>query len=585
MTVLFVFPPQIHPANIYASLPLLTGCLKSAGIKSTPLDLNVEFFNDVLTKDYLLKIYDEILSISEKDSSFLSGREQEVFELKKSKIKEYLSANSEEKITKIIDYVEKAVSIYKSKEDFYKPDLLFMAFKVISEALNLISMRYYPARVSFGGVDDLYFKFRYDDIMFQLENPDFNPFYEYFSQKINEMELGDTKLLMISIAFMSQLVPALTFAKLVKQKFGIPVSLGGCMISRISDAFVNHSEMFGVYFDYLSLGDGERAVVELAKCVTEEGDFSEVKGLIYKKEKVFINEKDCFESLDFSTELNLEGLDFSKYFIPEIILTLQVSKGCSWGRCSFCDSLASKYITKSPKQTVEMMKNIVEKYGINKFDFVDDSITAKFYGELADEILEQKLDVRYYSMCRLEKSFTKELFEKMYKSGARKIDWGVETGSKRILQLMNKGVAFEDRMEIIRRASESGIYNLVFVLFGFPTETKQDAEATIDLVLENSDVIDCYVSSMFTLRKHARMSSDLEKFNLTKIDLEEFSPNYYFEEQGREKDLTKSMHKLFQEKFIEKNSLTLWYILSLFGYTQLYLEKYSRDFIKNYKLL
>ena len=142
----------------------------------------------------------------------------------------------------------------------------------------------------------------------------------------------------ISINSSSQIIPGLTLANMLKNKTGAHINIGGNFFGRVKEAIVKNPEFFDLFCDTILTEEGERPVVELARYINNEIKIDDVSNLIYKKgDDVIINEIKTPMKLDEMSIVSLDGYDFSKYFAPEIILPFQSSRGCYWGKCSFCD--------------------------------------------------------------------------------------------------------------------------------------------------------------------------------------------------------------------------------------------------------
>ncbi|MCK7484545.1 MAG: radical SAM protein [Bacillus subtilis] len=117
--------------------------------------------------------------------------------------------------------------------------------------------------------------------------------------------------------------------------------------------------------------------------------------------------------------------------------------------------------------------------------------------KLASKILEEKLDINWYCSARLETSLTKEILQKARAAGLRMILWGFESGSKRIMELINKGIDLDKRFEILRNATEADIWNFAYLFFGFPSETVEDAQETIKSDLRKYRYYSCLRQKRF----------------------------------------------------------------------------------------
>jgi len=197
------------------------------------------------------------------------------------------------------------------------------------------------------------------------------------------------------------------------------------------------------------------------------------------------------------------------------VVCLRASKGCYYGECAFCDcdyGLARDRL--EVERLVEEVRHLRERFGVRHIEFVDQCIEPSFLDRMSDAFVSAKLDVRWFCNARTDPGFDRALFDKMRAAGNTMIMWGIESASPRLLKLMKKGVSPSTRLETLRDAHQAGLWNFAYVFFGFPTETEEEARATIDLIRDNTALIHAYGRSVFSLGRHARMMKDPEKFGI-----------------------------------------------------------------------
>ena len=138
----------------------------------------------------------------------------------------------------------------------------------------------------------------------------------------------------------------------------------------------------------------------------------------------YINTSPKKEPLKLNDMANvcLDDFDFEKYFAPEIILPFQSSRGCYWGKCSFCDQgFGQNYNVKNPQKLVDEFKEIKEKYNIDKFEFIDESVGPTYLKELSDTLEEENVKVNYFMDARLESAFSYEILNKAHRYGLKMV--------------------------------------------------------------------------------------------------------------------------------------------------------------------
>ena len=283
---------------------------------------------------------------------------------------------------------------------------------------------------------------------------------------------------------------------------------------------------------------------------------------------------------------SLEGFDLKQYFTPEIVMPYPASRGCYWRKCSFCDhDFGMYYNIKNIDKLIDEIKTFKEKYNINKFEFIDEAISPSYMEAMSKRFLEEKLDVEFFCDARLEDGFTKEVCELAVKAGLKMVLWGFESGSKKIMKLINKGINVDNRLKILRDAREAGIYNFAFIFFGFPAETKKNAMETINVICNNTDIINSYGKSIFTMGKHTKLREAPSKYGVvgeTK-QVSEFSPTYEYTAKGMTKEELNEIVDICTKRAEKAYGNSLSFHLISREILFLYLCKYGVDEICNFK--
>jgi radical SAM superfamily enzyme YgiQ (UPF0313 family) len=163
------------------------------------------------------------------------------------------------------------------------------------------------------------------------------------------------------------------------------------------------------------------------------------------------------------------------------------------------------------------LEQLTEAYGAHVFHFTDESIAPHRLEKLSNAIPDRGLDVMWMTFARTEPGFTSGLCTKLYGAGCRVLAFGLESGCQRVLDFMNKGIEVDNASHILKNSSEAGIWNHVSFFFGFPTETRKEAQKTIQFVIENRDVIDSVSDSVFELEYHSSVYCNPEHYKITRI--------------------------------------------------------------------
>ena len=143
-----------------------------------------------------------------------------------------------------------------------------------------------------------------------------------------------------------------------------------------------------------------------------------------------------------------------------------------------------------------------------------------------DLMIKNKIHVRWHANAVVRKEMTSHIFRKMKKAGCFQLTFGIESGSQRIIDQIQKKFHVEDAGEVIRNCHNSGIAAVCNFMFGFPQETENDFLLTIDFLRSNAEYIDIvYPSrSFFCLEHGSTVERDPERFG---IDPGSIHPHYW----------------------------------------------------------
>ncbi len=596
--MLLIFPPQWTPISPHYAIMALIGQLKNNGYNAEALDLNVEFYNEILTKEYLsfivekikkdyVNLFTNIRKIYNKNKKAKNYSLDEQCEIYKfGKLKKIITNNFTYS-NRAINAIQFALEIIRSKERFYQPINLIKAMNLVDYSLELISAAYAPLNLEFEACYHSFMKLDYESIKHFVFHKESNIFWDFFKKRIDEIKSKKPSFIAISLNSSSQLIAGLTLTYLLKKHTKAHINIGGNFFGRIKDEIIKHPE-FSMFCDSISIEEGEGPIVEMAKYINGEIPIEQVPNLIYFKDKKALqtNKMEPIRLNDMAN-LNLDNYKKELYFTPEIVLPYQTSRGCYWGKCTFCDQdFGQEFNVKSIEKTIKELKEIKDKYNINHFEFIDESVSPTYLKDFSNELLKTDINAKFFCDARLETAFDNETLKLASKAGLKMVMWGLESGSKKIMESINKGIDLDKRFEIMKLANKHGIWNFAFIFFGYPLETKEDAKETIKMISKHHDVINSYGRSVFTMGRHAKIASSPEKFGITKImkNEEEFSPSIEFECIGMNKqELDEIIEECKNSSLIHYKN-PLWMYLRYREWLFLYIDKYGVDWVSKYEV-
>ena len=162
------------------------------------------------------------------------------------------------------------------------------------------------------------------------------------------------------------------------------------------------------------------------------------------------------------------------------------SRGCPYG-CNWCAKpvFGRRYAQRSPASVAEELRRLKADVGPDHIWFADDifGLTARWIAEFANEVRARDARIPFMIQCRAD-LVTATVARNLALAGCEEVWMGVESGSQRILDAMDKGTTVDEVREATRALRSSGIRACWFLQLGYPSEQWEDLIATRDLVRE-----------------------------------------------------------------------------------------------------
>ena len=314
----------------------------------------------------------------------------------------------------------------------------------------------------------------------------------------------------------------LTLSSILKRNTNAHITIGGNLITKLADDLINIPDFFENIADSISIEDGEVSIVEFAKYINNEIPIENVPNLIYKKDnKIHKTKKLPATNISKIAIPDYSDIDFDKYKSPIKTLPLQITRGCYWGKCAFCD-MEQGYNVKDTNVLIEELKFYKEKYNVSCFNLVDETVAPSVLKKVSEALIKNNVNIKFFMRTRLENEFTEELLQLAYKAGLRSVAWGLESANERISKLMNKGIDIKNITKILEGADKAGIWNHVYSFYNFPTETFEEAKETLNFIYKNKNIIHSFGFGKFTLTKNSKIYIGPEKFKIEKVEKPEF---------------------------------------------------------------
>lgn len=248
------------------------------------------------------------------------------------------------------------------------------------------------------------------------------------------------------------------------------------------------------YVDFIVRGEGENTIKELIAALENGLPLENIKGIGYKVgNQLVINEdRKLIEKLDSLPLPAYHLIDVKKYFKftsmhgmkirHKQFMPIFTSRGCPYN-CIYCHhSEGSRFRPKSPEKVLEEIELLIEKYGIREFHIEDDTfnLDIKRAKKIMDLIasLKQNLYIQFPNGLRAD-IMDEELADKMKRAGTFLVCLGVETGTDRIMKILQKNLNLTKVKPTVDILVKKRILTWGYFMLGFPSETKDEMQQTV----------------------------------------------------------------------------------------------------------
>ena len=533
--VMLLFPPEWVPTAPYLALPSLTAVLRQAGHHVIQRDVNIEMYDHFFSDSFLI---------------WIKARQSMQLKLLEAKEKTGVLTEQEEGQRSVleqaatVDVFDLAARAEEAKrvvrgEQFYDADRLDGALNTFREVMHYISAAYYPASLVFYPMEsNLGYRPGVSKEVFAcLDDEQVNIYRDICNQLVlPSVSKEKPNVVGISIGTQMQLLAGLTFCKMIKETFPkIHVVIGGNVVTRLQEELPHHERFFTEVFDSAILYEGEHALLWLIEALNGERELASVPNLMYRNASGVQQTKEIYTEKTTALPLpDFDGFPLDDYFVPERIIPYLATRGCYWGRCTFCDhgqGYFDQYRGMSAQLVVEQVKALRDKYQCRHFLFSDESYPPALFRKVSQLLVDHNVGIKWTTLIRFEESLQEqEVWDLAAKAGCCTLYYGMESANERVLNLMDKHAKKSVIQNNLRQASKAGIWNHVMAFYGFPGETREEALETRQFILDNQPLIHSVELFYFVAYRHTPMVRHPEKFGITIHKQEEYDLplDYYY---------------------------------------------------------
>ncbi|MCD6514367.1 MAG: cobalamin-dependent protein [Candidatus Odinarchaeota archaeon] len=304
--------------------------------------------------------------------------------------------------------------------------------------------------------------------------------FDDFKRKISQYDPD-----IIGITATTSMIPdAYRVAKIAKENNpNIVVIIGGPHVTFLPEYTLRECP----YIDIVVRGEGEITFSEILDSIEKGKRYKKILGITYKSNSGIIKStppRPLIKNVDNIPIPAFDLFNWDAYKFNNVRYgTIITSRGCPFN-CIFCSSsllFGKRYRAHSTDRVLEEIKILYEKFHIREIEFLDDTFTLnrRRAKEIAQRLISEGYDLSWAASSRVD-TFDKETGAIMHKSGAHTIYFGLESGTQKILDMIGKGISLDQSLKAVKIAKEIGIKTLGSFIIGFPQETKDDIERTIN---------------------------------------------------------------------------------------------------------
>ena len=526
MKIALVYPPTCDPTAPYLAVPALTGFLRANGVEVLPVDANVEAYDALLRRAPMEALRERIerrVARLEERASLDHGEQLEYLALWQARGDAHA----------VPEGIDEAVAILRDPVRFFDGEQYARAVDTIDAGLRVISAAHAPLQLDFTGYRTP-FAFTTPEEIARDATPERDPFDAYvvnvLAPRLRAAGVRRRRAL--------ALLPRAAAARLRVRPQAAARAAGRAPHDRRArhhaaahpPAGARARGGAGAVRHGRRLRGRAHAAGPLSRArrARRPGDAARaLRGIpnLVQRDRMLgakFTPGEASEDMRALPPPDFDGLALDKYFSPVLTLPYDPTRGCYWGKCTFCHyGLAevgtASYRERAVETCVEHLAALSAKHGTRQFYLSQDSVAPKTIVKLAGALADAGLELRWATDLKPERYLTAERAETLRRGGAVACALGVESASPRVLELIDKGAPVAVVSDVIGHLAAAGIAAEAMCFTGFPTETLADALATLRFLDDRRDEVAAFIVGQFDLTHGALVAQTPERFGIREV--------------------------------------------------------------------
>lgn len=584
-----IYPPTCDPTAPYLAVPMLTGFLRSHGREVLPIDANIEAWDGLLSLDRLTDVAHRL----ETQLAELEKKPQ-LTHVETLRYGTLWRARGDAQAAPL--GIVEAKAILRDKDRFFQPMEYGAAVATIEAAQRAISAAFGPLQVDFTCYRTPFSLLNMEEIT-RDAHPDRFPFDHYVNQVlIPTLQRECIDVVGLSACFPGQLQVAYAFA--IKIKAALPhihVTAGGPGFTQLFIRLKGDRLRRAMGpLDSAVVFEGEHTLLRLLTALDDDLPLADVPNVVLRDAQGGAGylSGHGMEDLRALPAPDFDGLPLDLYLSPKLVLPYDPTRGCYWGKCTFCHyGLAevgtAAYRERTVEDAVSHLLGLSQKYKTHTFYFSQDSVAPKTLLKLADALREKGSPLRWATDLKPEKYLTEDRALALRQGGAVACALGVESAAPRVLRLIDKGQPIDVVRDVIDRLAQSDVAVEAMCFTDFPTESGDEAMATLRFLQASRDDVALFIVGRFGLTHGARVAQEPASFGLSEVYSllgDDFQTGLFFTEKKQAK--RPRDHARIDEALDKLSSTYLlrhypWAGALSTAHTILYYECYGRNIFRS----
>lgn len=229
--------------------------------------------------------------------------------------------------------------------------------------------------------------------------------------------------------------------------------------------------------DIVVRGEGEETLLSLYEAIKNGQTYYDVPGISFRKDGNIIHNPDrpLIQDLDAIPCFPYELFDSNKYNLGFIM----TSRGCPYN-CIFCSQRlisGKRYRFKSCESVIKEIDLLINKYNQRSIGFFDDNllVNKNRVRLLCESIVQNRFNLKAKFACQTRAdNIDEEMLTYLKSARFVSIALGIETGSERLMKVINKGETVKDNIEAVKAIKKKGFDIVGLFMFGLPSETREE---------------------------------------------------------------------------------------------------------------